>query len=88
MLFAKLKSCSKRFEKIQTYSLNDTKNFSLLVIFSVRSYFLTNKNPEFIRENFVIWPPFCKYKSEKLISEPHLLKVETFIRPVKNVPGR
>ena len=38
MLFAKLKSCSKRFKKIQTYSLSDSKNFSFLVIFSVCSY--------------------------------------------------
>ena len=27
------------------------------------------------------------HKSEKFISEPHL-KVQTFIPPVKNVPGR
>ena len=88
MLFAKLKSCSKRFEKIQRYSLSNSKNFSFLVIFSVCSYFLTKKNPEFIRENFLIRAPLCKDKSEKLISEPHLLKVQTFIPPVKNVPGR
>ena len=43
MLFAKLKSCSKRYEKIQTYSLSDSKNFSFLVIFSVCSYFLSKK---------------------------------------------
>ena len=42
MLFAKLKSCSKRFEKIQTYSLSDSKNFLFLVIFSV-SLYLTKK---------------------------------------------
>ena len=35
ILFAKLKSCSKRFEKIQTYSLSDSKNFTFLVISSV-----------------------------------------------------
>ena len=87
MLFKKLKSCSKRFEKIQTYSLSDSKNFSFLIILSVGSYFL-KKNPEFIRENFVIWAPFCKQKSEKLISEPYLLKFQTFIPLVKNVPGR
>ena len=50
--------------------------------------FSDKKNPEFIRENFVIRAPFCKDKSEKLISEPHLLKVQTFIPPVINVPGR
>ena len=50
--------------------------------------FSDKKNPEFIRENFVIRAPFCNDKSEKLISEPHLLKVQTFIPPVKNVPGR
>ena len=88
MLFPKLKSCSKRFEKIQTYSLSDSKNFSFLVISLVFWYFLTKKNPEFIRENFVIQAPFCKDKSEKLISEPHLLKFQTFIPPVINVPGR
>ena len=87
MLFTRLKSCSKRFEKIQTYSLNDSKNFTFLVISSVCLYFLTKKNPECIRENFVIQAPFCKYQSVKLISEPHLLKVQTFIPPVKNVPG-
>ena len=43
MLFAKLKSCSKYFEKIQTHSLSDSKNFSFLVISSVFSYFLTKK---------------------------------------------
>ena len=43
MLFAKLKSCSKRFEKIQTYSLSDSKNFSFLIIFSVCLYFLPKK---------------------------------------------
>ena len=43
MLFAKLKSCSKRFEKIQTYSLSDSKSFSFFVISSVGSYFLTKK---------------------------------------------
>ena len=82
MLFPKLKICSKRFEKIQTYSLSVSKNFSFLVIS------LDKKNPEFIRENFVIQAPFCKDKSEKLISEPHLLKFQTFIPPVINVPGR
>ena len=82
MLFPKLKSCLKRFEKIQTYSLSDSKNFSFLVISSDK------KNPEFIRENFVILAPFWKDTSEKLISEPHLLKVQTFIPPVINVPGR
>ena len=41
MLFPKLKNCSKRFEKIQTYSLSDSKNFSFLVISLVCSYFLT-----------------------------------------------
>ena len=43
MLFTKLKSCSKRFQKIQTYSLSDSKNFSFLVISLVCSYFLTKK---------------------------------------------
>ena len=43
MLFEKLKSCSKRFEKIQTYSLSDSKNLSFLVISSICSYFLTKK---------------------------------------------
>ena len=43
MLFAKLKSFSKRFEKIQTYTLNDSKNFLFLVISSVCLYFLTKK---------------------------------------------
>ena len=88
MLFAKLKSRLKRFEKMHTYSLSDSKNFTFIVISSVCLYFQTKKNPEFIRENFVIRAPFCKDKSEKLISEPHLLKVQTFIPPVKNVPGR
>ena len=88
MLFAKLKSCSKRFEKIQMYSLSDSKNFLYLVIYSVCLYFLTKKNSECIRENFVIRAPFCKDQSEKVISEPHLLKVQTFFPPVKNVPGR
>ena len=36
--------------------------------------FSDKKNPECIRENFVIRAPFCKDQSEKLISEPHLLK--------------
>ena len=49
--------------------------------------FSDKKNPEFIRENFVIRVPFCKDPSEKLISEPHFLKVQTFIPTVKNVPG-
>ena len=70
------------------YSLTNFKNFLFLVIFSLCSYFLTKKNPEFIRGNFVIRAPFFKDKSEKLISEPHLLKVQTLIPPVKNVPGR
>ena len=87
MLFAKLKSCSKRFEQILTYCLSDSKNFTFLVISSVCLYFQTKKNPECIRENFVIRAPFCKEQSEKLISEPHLLKVQTFIPPVKIVPG-
>ena len=43
MLFAKFKSCSKRFEKIQTYSLSDSRNFLFLVISSVCLYFLTKK---------------------------------------------
>ena len=43
MLFVKLKSCSKRFEKIQTYSLSDSKNFLFLVISSVCLYFLIRK---------------------------------------------
>ena len=43
MLFAKLKSCFKRFGKIQTYSLSDSKNFLILVIPSVCLYFLTKK---------------------------------------------
>ena len=43
MLFTKLKSCSKRFEKIQKYSLSDFKNFPFLVISSVSSYFLIKK---------------------------------------------
>ena len=43
MLFAKLKSCSKRYEKIQTYSLSDSKNFLFLVISSVCLYFQTKK---------------------------------------------
>ena len=60
MLFAKLKSCSKGFEKIQTYSLSDSKNFTFLVISSVYLYFQIKKNPEYIRENFVIRAPFCK----------------------------
>ena len=88
MLFAKLKSCLKRFEKIQTYSLSDSKNFLFVVISSVCLYFLTKKNLDCIRKNFVIRAPFCKDQSEKLISEPHLLKVQTFIPPVETVPGR
>ena len=44
MLFAKFKSCSKRFEKIQTYSLSDAKNFLFLVISSVCLYFLRKKS--------------------------------------------
>ena len=44
MLFAKLKSCSKCFEKIQTYFLSDFKNFLLLVISSVCLYFLRKKS--------------------------------------------
>ena len=43
MLFTKIKSCSKRFEKIQTYSLSDSKNFLFLLISSVCLYFLTKK---------------------------------------------
>ena len=43
MLFVNLKSCSKRFEKIQTYSLSDSKKLLFLVIFSVCLYFLTKK---------------------------------------------
>ena len=43
MLFAKLKSCSKSFEKIQKYSLSDSKDFLFLVISSVCLYFLTKK---------------------------------------------
>ena len=58
------------------------QNFLGLFMFSEK------KNPEFIRENFVIQAPFCKNKSEKSISEPYLLKVQTFIPSVKNVPGR
>ena len=50
--------------------------------------FSDKKNPVCIRENFVIRAPLCKDQSEKLISEPHILKVQTFIPPVKNVPGK
>ena len=57
-------------------------NFLGLFIFS------NKKNPEFIRGNFVIRASFSKDKREKLISGPHLLKGQTFIPPVKNVPGR
>ena len=88
MLFAKLKRFSKRFEKIKTYSLSDSKNFIFSAISSVCLYFLTKKNPKCIHENFLIRAPFYKDQSEKLISEPHLLKVQTFIPPVKNVSGR
>ena len=87
MLFPKLKSYSKRFENILKYSLSDSKNFLFLVISSVCLYFLTKKNPERIRANFVIRAPFYKDQSEKLISEPDLLKVQTFISPVKIVSG-
>ena len=50
--------------------------------------FSDKKNPECIRENFVIRAPFCKDQSKTLISEPHLLKVQIFITPVENIPGR
>ena len=43
MLFAKLKSYSYRFEKIQTYSLSASKIFLFSVIFSVCLYFVTKK---------------------------------------------
>ena len=43
MLLAKLKSCSKRFGKIQKYSLSNSNNFSFLVISSVCSHLLTKK---------------------------------------------
>ena len=56
------------------YSLTNFKNFLFLVIFAI-SLLLSRKK-------------FCEDKSEKLISEPHFLKVQTFIPPVKNVPGR
>ena len=53
MLFAKLKSCSKRFEKIQTYSLSDSKNFSFLIISSVKSInaSLPKRDPGYIAPN-------------------------------------
>ena len=82
MPFAKSKSCSKRFEKIQTYSLSNSKNFWFLVISWVCSYFLP-KNYECIDENFVIRAPFCCDQNEKLISEPHFLKIQAFIPSVK-----
>ena len=50
--------------------------------------FSGKKNPECIRESFVIRAPFCKDQSKELISGPNLLKVQTWIPPVKNVSGR
>ena len=59
-----------------------SNNFLSLFIFSYK------KNPECIRENFVIRAPLCKDQCEKLISEPHIFKVQAFIAQFKNFPGR